>query len=118
MPKEFSRMQRVDVLIQRELAEIIRREVNTSALGMITISEVQVSPDLKFARIYVTILGLNGNENTENSIRYLNSMAKSLRYQLAHRLTLRTTPSLEFVYDHSAEYASRLSALIKEANKD
>jgi ribosome-binding factor A len=118
MPKEFSRMQRVDVLIQRELAEIIRREVNTSALGMVTISEVHVSPDLKFARIYVTTLGVSGNDSAENSVRHLNSIAKSLRYQLAHRLTLRTTPSLEFVYDHSAEYANRLSALIKEANKD
>jgi len=114
MPKEFSRMQRIDVLIQRELAEIIHREVNTNTVGMITISEVHVAPDLKTSRIYVTVLGGNGGEQ---AVQYLNSIAKSLRYQLAHRLTIRTTPSLEFVYDHSVEYGNRLSALIEEANK-
>jgi len=115
MPKEFSRIKRVDVLIQRELAEIIRREIDTNTVGMVTISEVDVAPDLKTARVYVTILG--GKDDNEYSIQYLNNAAKSLRYQLAHRLTIRTTPSLEFVYDHSVEYANRLSALIEEANK-
>jgi len=115
MPKEFSRMKRVDTLIQRELAEIIRREINTSIVGMVTISEVDVSPDLKSARVYVTVLG--GSGDSEQSIQYLNNSAKSLRYELAHRLTIRTTPSLEFIYDHTVEYGNHLAALIEEANK-
>ena len=116
MPKEFSRMKRVDVLIQRELAEIIRREININTVGMVTISEVDVSPDLKNARVFVTVLG--GSGDSENSIRHLNDSAKSLRYLLAHQLTIRNTPSLEFIYDHSVEYGNHLSALIEEANKD
>ncbi len=111
--KEFSRAQRVGVQIQRELAEIIRRQMTNPNLGMITVSEVKVSPDLKSARVYVTILG--GNSPVEQIIAHLNASAGRLRHYLSQRLTTRTTPSLQFKHDSSIEYGSRLSALIDSA---
>ena len=110
MSKEFSRSQRVGELIQRELAHIIRREVNRTDLGIITISEVKVSPDLGYARVYVTILG--GDPEATSAIQYLNHTAGSLRHYLSQRLTLRVTPRLQFVHDSSLEYGNRLTALI------
>lgn len=115
MPKEFSRTQRVGEVIQRELAEIIHREITRRDAGMITISTVSLSPDLKSARIYVTLLG---NQLTPKEIvSYLNESASQLRYHLSQRLTTRTTPRLQFVYDGSIEYANNLTSLINLANK-
>ena len=108
--KEFSRTQRVGEQIQRELAHIISREITAPNLGMITVSAVDVSPDLKYARVYVTVLG--GQEGVEQTVQHLSNMAGRLRYHLSQRLTTRVTPRLQFVYDSSIEYGSRLSALI------
>ncbi|MBE9562515.1 MAG: 30S ribosome-binding factor RbfA [Proteobacteria bacterium] len=110
MMKEFSRTQRVGEQIQRELALIIHKEVNTKTFGMITVSGVDVSPDLKQAKIYVTILA--GDEKI--TVKYLNTEMKGrLRYNLSQRLTTRTTPQLHFIHDGSVEYGTRLSALIE-----
>jgi ribosome-binding factor A len=114
--KEFSRVQRVSVLIQRELADIIQREMNHSTIGILTISAVKLSPDLKWAQIYVTCLG--NQVSNKDVIKYLNDKAKSLRHHLAQRLTIRTTPQLQFVYDESIEYGIRLSRLIDSVTTD
>lgn len=115
MPKEFSRTQRVGEVIQRELADIIRREIDTTSLGMITISKVTLSPDLKFAQIYITHLG--GQLTAEQTASHLNQSANLLRHHLSQRLTTRTTPRLQFVYDKTIEYANHLTQLINLANK-
>ncbi len=114
--KEFSRKQRVGEQIQRELANIINREFSSPKLGMLTIYEVDISPDLKFARVYVTAFG--GKLGIKESIQYLNGAAGKLRYHLAQCLKTRTTPRLEFVHDSSIEYGSRLSALIDSVAPD
>jgi len=108
--KEFGRTLRVCSQIRRELADIIRREDRSPNLGMVTVSGVDISPDLKSARVYVTILG--GNFNVEHSVQYLNKISGRLRHYLSQRLTTRTTPSLQFVHDNSVEYGSLMSALI------
>lgn len=108
MPKEFSRIQRVNNVIQKELAVIISREMDVS--GMITISEVNVSPDLKQAKIYISLLG--GNLSAEAVVDMLNESTGMLRYHLSQQLTLRTTPKLHFYYDNTIEEGMRLSALI------
>jgi len=108
--KEFSRTQRVAKQIRRDLATIIPREISTSSLGMVSVSGVDVSPDLRYARVYVTVFG--GEFNVEQTIQHLNKAAKRLRHRLAQRSTTRTTPSLQFIHDNSIEYGSNLSALI------
>ncbi|MCK5717260.1 MAG: 30S ribosome-binding factor RbfA [Thiomargarita sp.] len=108
--KEFKRSQRVNVLIQRELSDIIRKEITASHLGMLTISSVDIAPDFKSARIYITVLG--GTVDMITVMKYLNDASGQLRYHLSQRLSTRTTPRLQFIHDSSVEYGSRLSALI------
>ena len=108
--KEFSRTQRVSTVIQRELADIIRREMNDSAIGLLTLSAIKLSSDLKWAQVYITCLG--SQLDNETVVQYLNEQAKLLRYHLSQRLTTRTTPQLQFVYDESIEQGIQLSHLI------
>lgn len=110
MPKEFKRTERVNELIQRELAMIIQREFHQPELGMITLSAVEISPDLKNAKVFVTLLENHGS--VHETIKYLNQQASFLRHLLSQRLTIRTTPRLTFIHDKSVVEGQRLSALI------
>lgn len=116
MPKEFNRTQRISELIQRELATIIQRELSDLHLGLITISEVTVVPDLTSARVYVTSIG--SDQPIEQTVQSLNNAAGLLRHHLSRRLMTKTTPRLQFVYDTSIEQGSRLLALINSIGSD
>lgn len=115
MPREFSRHQRVSEVIRREMADIIRQEIYLPGLGMLTVSAVEVTPDLKSARIYMTLLG--GTIEIAKALDYLNQSVKRLRHHLAQRLTLRVTPELHFLHDTTLEEGSRLVALINSVNE-
>ena len=111
MPKEFSRTRRVGELMQRELAELIQRRFSVEKNGMITVSEVTVTPDLRQAKIYITVLGKDINE----TVGQLNERAGEFRHELSKRLSLRITPRLTFSADTVLENANRLTALIDQA---
>jgi ribosome-binding factor A len=113
MPKEFSRTQRIAELLQRELAIIIQREVKDPRLDMVTVSAVEVTSDLSYAKIFVTILC--DDVNLEKNLQILNQAASFLRTLLAKRLKIRTIPQLSFIYDKSISEGSRLSKLIDMA---
>jgi ribosome-binding factor A len=103
------RPQKVADLIQRELSELIRLEVRDPRVGMVTITSVDVSPDLSHAKVFFTLLE---KEKMIDTTRGLQRAAGFLRSQLAHRMKLYTTPELRFVYDESVERGDRLSRLI------
>jgi len=113
MPKEFSRKLRIEEMVQRELATLIQQEIKDPRVGIVTVTGVDMSPDLKHAKIYVTILG-NENDCSE-SVRTLNHAARFLRHELARRLYLKAIPDLRFVYDASAKEGARLAKLIDTA---
>ncbi len=111
MPKEFKRPTRINSLIQKELSDIIQRELEMKRLGMLTISEVNTSPDLKNAIVYFTCFG--GELDQKDAIAYLAHRAGILRHHLSQRINnIRTVPRLQFKYDVSVAEGSRLSALI------
>ncbi|MBT7952497.1 MAG: 30S ribosome-binding factor RbfA [Gammaproteobacteria bacterium] len=110
MPKEFGRNRRVSDLIQRDLATLIQREMDAKRFGLITVSLVNVSPDLLNAKVYVT--SLNDDVDRKALLVALNERAGHFRHELAQKSTLRTTPKLNFVFDSSIEHGTRLSALI------
>jgi ribosome-binding factor A len=110
MPKEYSRSLRVGDLIQRELAYLIQRHVNESGLGIVTVSAVKVSTDLKNATIYITSLG--NTAGNEQVVGVLNEHANQFRQVLTKLLTMRIIPRLRFEYDLSLERANRLTELI------
>lgn len=113
MPKDHSRPRRVAEQIQRELAELLQLELKDPRVGMVTLTDVEVTPDYAHAKIYFTLL--NQGHPLEETLAGLNRAAGFLRSQLAHRMRLRITPQLHFVFDSSVERGVQLSHLIEEA---
>jgi len=99
-------------LIQRELSDLLRREVRDPRVGMVTLTSVDVSPDLSHAKVFFTLLQ---KEKIDETAQALQRAAGFLRSQLAHRMKMYTTPELRFVYDESVERGDRLSRLIDSA---
>jgi len=114
MPKDYSRTERIADLIQRELSLIIQRESQDPRFGLITVSAVTVTRDLAHAKIYITSYQIDGQEKLKEILRALNKAAGFFRSMLASRIQLRTTPQLNFIYDESIEYGTKLSSLIDE----
>lgn len=110
MAKEFGRNRRVADLIQRELANLMERERDDSEFSLLTISNVDVSPDLKNAKVFVTCLA-GENKDTE-PVSALSEKAWHFRQHLARSLNMRGVPKLKFIYDHNLERANRVTALI------
>ena len=103
------RPQKVADLIQRELADLLRHEVRDPRVGMVTLTSVDVAPDLSHAKVFFTLLN---TEKKDETARALQRAAGFLRSQLSHRMSMYTTPELRFVYDESVERGDRLSRLI------
>jgi ribosome-binding factor A len=110
--KGQGRPQRLGDLIQREVSDLIRLELRDPRVGMITITSVDVSPDMSHARLFFTILE---KDKLEDTLQGLKRSAGFLRSQLARRIQMYTTPELRFEYDESVERGDRLSRLIDEA---
>lgn len=106
---------RVADQIQKDLAEIIAMELKDPRVGMVTITEVQLTPDYAHARIYFTTL-VDDQAAIDNTLTGLKKAAGFLRNQLGRRLTIHTLPELHFFYDNSTTRGMALSRLIDEAN--
>ncbi len=113
MPKDYPRSRRIAEQIQRELSGIIRLELKDPRVGMITITDVEVSHDYSHAKVFFTQLG--DAAKADEVTAALRHAAGFLRSQLAHRLKLRIVPELHFTYDVSVEHGMRLSQLIDAA---
>lgn len=106
---------RVAEQIQRDLAEIIAYELKDPRVGMITITEVQVTPDYAHAKVFFTMLNDN-KEAIQVTVAALSKAAGFIRAQLGKRLHIHTLPELHFVHDNSTARGMELSKLIDEAN--
>ncbi|HSN42187.1 MAG TPA: 30S ribosome-binding factor RbfA [Burkholderiales bacterium] len=113
MPKDYPRSRRIAEQIQRELSGIIRLELKDPRVGMITITDVEVTQDYSHAKVFFTQLG--DADKAGEATNALQHAAGFLRSQLAHRLKLRVVPELHFKYDVSVERGMRLSRLIDAA---
>ena len=114
MKKAQGRPQKLGDQIQRELSDLVQRELRDPRVGMLTITSVDVSPDLSHAKVFFTMLE---KEKLKDTLAGLKRSAGFLRSQLARRVKLYTTPELRFVYDESVERGDRLSRLIDAANR-
>lgn len=117
MPKDYPRSRRIAEQIQRELSEIIRLELKDPRVGMVTLTDVDVTPDYEHAKVYFTRLAGLGTATGDNQdvTHALQHASGFLRTELAHRMRLRIVPQLVFEYDESVERGVRLSNLIDEA---
>lgn len=113
MAKDYPRSRRIAEQIQREMSEIIRLEMKDPRVGMITITDVEVTSDYEHAKVFFTRFG--DAADNESAAHALAHAAGFLRSELAHRMRLRIVPQLHFEYDASIERGVRLSNLIDEA---
>lgn len=115
MPKNENRLNRIDEEIKKELSQIISYELkNPEVTGMISVTRVKITPDLKYAKVYVSILN---SKNDEKTIEGLKKSAGFMRSQIAKRINLRITPELVFEKDDSMEYGMKIDAILKNLNK-
>ena len=113
--RKTRRTSRVGESVRDALVEVLRFDLKDVALGLASITEVEVSPDLHFARVYVS--GLN-EEEVRNVVGALQERRGRIRSYLGKRIRLRYTPELDFKYDDTAARAGRIEALLKEDKKD
>ena len=115
MAKEYSRSERVADAVQRELAVLIRDEVRDPRVGMVSITDVDMSRDLAYGKIYISFVGDRDDDEIKSAVAALNGASGYLRRLLAAQIKLRITPTLTFFYDDSGRRGEHLSALIDYA---
>lgn len=122
MARDFSRAQRVSQEMQKEIAIILQREVKDPRIGMATVSGVEISRDLAYAKVFVTFLNLSGGEKSEEEmvaegLTALNEAAGFIRSLLGKAMRLRIVPELTFAYDNSLVEGMRMSNLVSNVVK-
>ena len=106
------RIRRVDEAIRQVLADVLAAELADPRVGFVTVTDVKTSPDLRSARVYVSVLG--DDATREASLAGLRSARGLLQRRIAGELRLRRTPTLEFDYDATTDRALRVNALLRE----
>ncbi|CDG16182.1 30S ribosome-binding factor RbfA [Xenorhabdus doucetiae] len=122
MAREFSRTQRVAQEMQKEIAIILQREVKDPRIGMATVSGVEVSRDLAYAKVFVTFLNVlvegHDSDRVEVGIKALNEASGFIRSLLGKAMRLRVIPELTFSYDSSLVEGMRMSNLVSNVVKN
>ncbi|MEQ9545191.1 MAG: 30S ribosome-binding factor RbfA [Marinobacter sp.] len=122
MPREFSRIDRIGDQMQRELAQLIQREVKDPRVGMVTVNAVKVSRDLGYADIYVSLLTTEElteeSPKVKESLAVLNKASGFLRGQVGRAMKLRVMPQLRFHFDTLQGYSRKMDNLIRQAVGD
>lgn len=109
------RSERVAGLLRRELADILHREFEYEIpAGLISLTDVEVSRDLAYAKVYIAVLEI---EQAPEIIRFLNEHSGKVRYELGKRIRLRLTPDVKFIHDTSSESGERIEQLLAAARK-
>ncbi|AIJ08609.1 MULTISPECIES: 30S ribosome-binding factor RbfA [Edwardsiella] len=118
MAREFSRTQRVAQEMQKEIAIILQREVKDPRVGMATVSGVEVSRDLAYAKVFVTFLNDGEPETVKTGLKALQDASGFIRMLLGKAMRLRVVPELTFAYDASLVEGMRMSNLVSNVVKD
>ena len=105
------RMRRVDEAMREVLSDVLTHELKDPRVGFVTVTDVKTSPDLRHARVYVSVLG--DAEVVEASLEGLRSAHGFLQGRVGGELRLKNTPTLQFVHDDTAERAQRLERILK-----
>ena len=107
-----NRIGRIDQEYRKELSQIISYDLkNPNVTGMISVTKVKVTTDLKYAKIYVSILN---SKNIKETMDGLKKSSGFIRSELAKRINLRNTPELIFEIDDSIEYGAKIDSILKE----
>lgn len=110
------RSQRVAELLHQEISRMVQFELKDPRLGFVTITGVDVTADVQFAKVFFTVVG--SDDDRKNTARALEKSTGFIRRQLGRRLHMRTIPELSFRYDDSLERGNRIEQLLRELNED
>lgn len=117
MRKNSIKNTRINMEVQRELSEIIRSGIKDPRIHpMTSVVAVEVTPDLKYCKAYISVLG--DEEAAKATVEGLRSASSYVRRELARRVNLRNTPEIKFILDQSIEYGVNMSKLIDEVTKE
>lgn len=116
MAKEYSRTSRVSQQVQKELARILQQEVKDPRIGMVTISGVDITRDLAYAKVFVTFLTI-GEQTNEESLEGLNAASGYIRRLLGKAMRLRIVPEVRFCFDETLTEGLRISEMVSSAVK-
>ena len=115
MPKNDTRLNRINEELKKEISNIISFELqNPEATGLISVTRVKITPDLKYAKVYVSMLNSKSKTKTMDALK---NSAGFIRSLIAKRINLRITPELVFEEDDSMEYGERIDKILKDINK-
>lgn len=110
--KNSNRLGRIDEELKKEISNIINYELNNPKVtGMISVTRTKITPDLKYAQVYVSILN---SKNVKETLANLKKSSGYIRTEIAKRINLRITPELIFILDDSMEYGAKIDKILKE----
>lgn len=110
----YKRSQRLSVLLKEEVADIIMNKIKDPRLGFITVTDLELSDDLRNAKVFISVLKA---EDRTQSLQILNEAKGFVRGEIAKRLRIKIIPTFEFVFDESIERGFRIDELLKEIKK-
>ena len=115
MPTNENRLNRINEELKKEISNVISFELkNPDATGLISVTKVKVTPDLKYAKVYVSILNAKSNEKTMEALKKSSGFIRSI---IAKTVNLRITPELVFEKDDSLEYGMKIDSILKDLKK-
>jgi ribosome-binding factor A len=109
---DYKRTDRIGALMQREISDILQRQIKDPRVGFCTVTHVEVSNDLRHAKVRVSIMG--DETQCQNSMAGLKNAAGFVRREIGQRLSLRYTPEIRFIRDKSVDYILTIDKLLKE----
>lgn len=118
MSREFKRSDRVAQELKKEVAVILQREVKDPRIGMVTVSDVEVSRDLAYAKIFITFLFDNDQEAINQGMKGLEKASPYIRSLVGKAMRLRIVPELHFIYDESLVEGMRMSNLVSNVIRE
>jgi ribosome-binding factor A len=110
------RKERLEELLKREISEIIRREVKDPRIGFVTVTDAEVSNDLSFAKVFVSVLGTE--EQQAAALKGLNSATRFIRGEFGQRIKLRQVPEITFRMDTAIQHGARIHELLEQIRRE
>ena len=108
------KIERLNHTYQQEISMIIMKEIKDEDIKFVTITGVDITSDLSFAKVYYTVLDQDKKEKTEEALK---KAAPFIRTKLAENIDIRHTPELKFIYDTSIAYGEHIDKIIEEINE-
>ncbi len=109
------RIEKIESLLKEEISKIVLFKLNDPAFGFLTVTNVKVSPDLRIAKVYISIFE---KERRAVVLQKLTDVSPIVRSELSSRTTMRYTPELKFFLDDTLDYVEKIDALIKKIHED